>query len=225
MAWIQKSFDHVVNGNADEAIVAASVAISLDPDVASPYINRAWAYSKKGEHDKAIQDCNKALGIDPDSALALNNRGLAYQGKGDLERAKTDYDKACQLGLEVACRNSREIAGGMSVASLLIQIRDSYSREDWDGVIKFSTEVLKLSPDDISAYNDRSAAYSQKGFYYKAIKDCNDALKIDPKNALSFNNRGFALEMLGNRKAAILDYRKSCDLDLELGCQNYNRLK
>jgi len=223
--WIQKSYDHVVSGNAGEAIVAATVAISFDPDIESPYINRAWAYSKKGDHDKAIQDCNKALSINPDSAFALNNRGLAYQGKGDMDRAKADYDKACNIGLDVACRNYREITEGNTVSSLLAQIQSSYEQGKWDAVIKFSTKALRLSPGNVAAYNHRSSAYSQKGFYYKAIKDCNDAIKIDPNNALSFNNRGYALELLGNAKAAALDYKKSCGLGLDLGCQNYESLK
>jgi len=223
--WIQKSFNHVVSGNASEAIVAATVAISFDPEIESPYINRAWAYSKKGDHDKAIQDCNKALSINPGSAFAFNNRGLAYQGKGDMDQAKVDYDKACNLGLDVACRNYREITESSTVSSLLTQIQSSYDQGKWDAVIKFSTKAIKLSPDNVAAYNHRSSAYSQKGFYYKAIKDCNDAIKIDPISALSFNNRGYALELLGNTKAAALDYKKSCDLDLDMGCQNYKRLK
>ena len=225
LAWIQKSYDHVVSGEAGEAIVAATVAISFDPNVESPYINRAWAYSKKGNHDKAIQDCNKALSINPDSALALNNRGLAYQGKGDIEKAERDYKKACELGLDVACRNYQELTAGDKISNLLEQLEKSQVREDWDTVIRLSTQALSQSPGNVAAYNHRAVAYIQKEFFYKAIKDCNDAIKIDPDNAKSYYNRGNALTRIGNVKVATLDYKKSCDLGLDLGCQILKALK
>ena len=111
LQWAQKSYESVLKGDAGEAIVAATVALTLEPDLVNAYINRSWAYSKKGQYDKAIQDCNKALDIDPDNALAYNNRGLALQGKGAIDGAKADYDKACRLGFDVACKNFQEVAG------------------------------------------------------------------------------------------------------------------
>ena len=111
LKWVQKSYESVVSGNVSEAIISASVAITLDPAAINAYINRSWAYSKKGLFDKAIQDCNKALELDPKNALAYNNRGLAFQGGGDLDKAKSDYQQACQLGFEVGCKNYNEVAG------------------------------------------------------------------------------------------------------------------
>jgi len=111
LKWVQKSYESVLSGNASEAIVTASVAITLDPGSVNAYINRSWAYSKKGLFDKAIQDCNKALELDAKNALANNNRGLAFQGKGNLDKAKQDYQQACQLGLKVGCNNYQEVLG------------------------------------------------------------------------------------------------------------------
>jgi len=105
----EKSFYSLQKGEWDEAIRLASVAISLDPQLVSAYINRAWAYCEKGLYDKAIGDCNKALSIIPKNALAYNNRGLAYHRKGDIGKAIKDYKKACKLGLGIACVNLRGI--------------------------------------------------------------------------------------------------------------------
>ena len=79
-------------------------------------------------------------------------------------------------------------------------------------MIRLSTQVLSLSPGNVAAYHHRAAAYIQKEFYYKAIKDCNDAIKIDANNPLSYFNRGNALKQLGNLKVAALDYKKSCEV-------------
>ena len=110
LQWTQKSYESVLKGDAGEAIISASVALTLEPELVNAYINRSWAYSKKGQYDKAIDDCNKALNIDPDNALAYNNRGLAFQGKGDTARARADYDRACKLGLGIGCKNFQELA-------------------------------------------------------------------------------------------------------------------
>ncbi len=114
LKWAQKSYESVISGDAGEAIIAASVAITLDPNLVNAYINRSWAYSKKGLFDRAIQDCDKALNIDNDNALAYNNRGLAFQGKGDMDKAKADYDRACKLGFDLGCKNYQEVVGGMA---------------------------------------------------------------------------------------------------------------
>jgi tetratricopeptide (TPR) repeat protein len=103
--WAEKSRLSVTSGEWAEGIGAASYAIAFNPGLASPYINRAWAYSEIGMHDQAIGDCNTALSIYSNSASAYNNRGLAYQKKGDLGQAISDYTQACNLGLAKACEN------------------------------------------------------------------------------------------------------------------------
>ena len=44
----------------DEAIAKYTKTIELDPKLAVPYGNRAYAYYNKGDYDKAIADCTKA---------------------------------------------------------------------------------------------------------------------------------------------------------------------
>ncbi len=114
LKWVQKSYESVMRGDAGEAIITASVAITLDSRSVNAYINRSWAYSKKGLYDKAIKDCDKALDIDGENALAYNNRGLAFQGKGDLDRAKADYERACKLGFDIGCNNYQEVVNALA---------------------------------------------------------------------------------------------------------------
>lgn len=225
LKWIQKSYESLMNGNNSEAIIAASVAITLEPGLAKPYINRAWAYSNKGQYDKAIADCNIAIKKDPKSMLAYNNRGVAYQGKGDSEKAKADYQKACSLGLELACKNYKEIVSAETVDRLLKQSLTHFSQKQWDDVIASASKALKLSPNNVTAHANRSAAYIQKGLYEMALQDCNKAIEIKPDYALAYNNRGSALELLGRKEEAALDYIKSCSLGFNLGCQNAEKLE
>jgi len=229
LPWVQKSYESLQKREWAEAIRTASVAISLDPNSAVSYSNRAWAYSEKGLFDKALEDCNSALKLDPNSALAYNNRGLTYKKMGQIKESKDDYEKACNLGLELACNNFKAITGYSPLdkaarANLLIkesQIR--FEEKDWNEVIRISSEVIELTPNNDLAYSIRAGAYANKGLFHEAVNDCNSSIRINPDCALAYNNRGYAFELLGQVKEAQLDYEISCHLGLELGCHNLKK--
>jgi hypothetical protein len=105
LEWTQKSFESVSKGRFKLAIDEASKAIGLNPNLANPYINRAWAYSETGLYEQAIADCYAALAIEPKNALAFNNLGLAFHRMEQLATAREYYKKACDLNLNVACNN------------------------------------------------------------------------------------------------------------------------
>lgn len=223
MEWAEKSRESFNAGDVGETIVAATVAISLDPGLTSPYVDRAWAYTRKGLYEKAIADSTRALEIDPKNALAYSTRGAAYQAAGRASKARLDYEKACDLGNETACAQKEGLRGGDSIDGLLSQSRENFRKREWDAVISASSQVLQIDPDNVIAYINRSAAYLQKGSFQKAISDCDQALKVDPDYSMAFNNRGYALERLGKQNDAVKDYKKACSLGLKLGCQNYEK--
>jgi len=227
LEWALKSTQSLQMGDMSETIVAATVSISLDQGQVEPYINRSIAYAHTGSYEKALVDCNHAIRNDPQNALAFNTRGDVYKSMNKPSEAWVDYEKACALGHRPACGRVQAISGAKSIKGtiddLLKKSRDGFKAGKWDAAIDFSNQVLKIDPSNVIAYINRSAAYTQKGAYYKAISDCNQALKIDPDYALAFNNRGYAFEKLGKIDIAILDYKKACSLGLELGCQNFKK--
>jgi curli production assembly/transport component CsgG len=81
-----------------------------------------------------------------------------------------------------------------------------------------------LDPQNAVAFTNRSAAYAQKSYLVKALKDSNVAIKHDPNFPLAYNNRGYVYELLGNTRKAAADYLKSCSLGLNLGCKNFDKL-
>ena len=222
--WEQRSYNAAVQGDFEKAIASATKAIELDPSRVNPYINRAWAYLEKDMLEAAINDCKTALSIDPQNAFAYNNRGLVYQRKGKLSLAEKDYTRACDLGLELGCQNLDELTKQSRVEQLIDQSQVAFNAKDWEAVIRITTEVIDLDPQNAVAYTNRSAAYAQKDFLNKALKDSNDAIKFNPDFSLAYNNRGYVLELLGNKRQASVDYLKSCSLGLDLGCKNYERL-
>lgn len=223
LEWITKSRESYRAGDVGETIVAATVAISIDPNQSEPYLNRARAYNKKGLHDKAIEDATRAIKIDKNSAEAYDARAVAYKASGQTTKAGEDFQEACDLGFDAACKEKEALGSGDTVAGLLRQSREGFKERDWDAVVALSSKVLALDPDNVVAYINRSAAYLQQRSYQKAISDCNAALRIDPDYALAYNNRGYAYEKLERRGNAEKDYKKACSLGLKLGCKNYEK--
>ncbi len=222
--WEQKSYEAAVRGDFDIAITDATKAIELDPGRVNPYINRSWAYIEKNMLEHAIRDCKAALQIDPKNMLAYNNRGLAFQRRAQLPQAQEDYRKACDLGLELGCQNLDGLVNQSRISELINQSQTAFRNKNWDGVIRAATKVIDLDPRNAVAYTNRSAAYAQKSYLVKALKDSNEAIKHNPDFSLAYNNRGYVYELLGNTRKAAADYLKSCSLGLNLGCKNFDKL-
>ena len=224
VTWEQRSYDAAVNGYFDQAIAHATKAIELDPGRVNPYINRSWAYIEKGLLDQAIEDGKTALLIDPKNAYALNNLGLAHHRHSQISEAKDYYQRSCELGLKLGCDNFKTLTNRSRLEQLIDQSQAAFENGDWALVIRTATEAIELDPQNAVPYTNRSAAYAKLNYLNKALKDSNDAIKYNPNFSLSYNNRGYVYELLGENKKAAADYRKSCSLGLELGCQNFERL-
>jgi tetratricopeptide (TPR) repeat protein/DNA-binding transcriptional MerR regulator len=222
--WEQKSYEAAVRGDFDIAIADATKAIELDPGRVNPYINRSWAYIEKNMLEHAIRDCKAALQIDPKNMLAYNNRGLAFQRRAQFPQAQEDYRKACDLGLELGCQNLDGLINQSRILELINQSQTAFRNKNWDGVIRAATKVIDLDPKNAVAYTNRSAAYAQKSYLAKALKDSNEAIRHNPNFSLAYNNRGYVYELLGNTRKAAADYLKSCSLGLNLGCKNFDKL-
>lgn len=80
-----------------QAIKCYTEAISLDPNNAIYYSNRAAAYNKLEKYAEAIADCNAAIAIDPSYSKAYSRKGLALSALGNHQEAVIYYKKALQL--------------------------------------------------------------------------------------------------------------------------------
>jgi tetratricopeptide (TPR) repeat protein len=227
MRWTQKSSESVMRGQWAEAIRCASVAISLDPGLPAPYINRAWAYTEKGLHEKAIEDSSTALRIDPRQVQALNNRGLAYVRMGQTEKGSQDYRKACEIGFILSCENFKELIGYLpseEIQALLKFSELSFSQKDYDRVVMLSSKVIELQPNNAEAYSNLCGAKATQGDFAQAKIYCQKAIRCNPDFSVAYNNLGYALEREGKRGEAEIQYEMSCGLGYSLGCENFKEI-
>jgi Tfp pilus assembly protein PilF len=223
ISLIDKSTEYAQSKNWSEMIRIASDAIQIDPSYPEAYVNRSWAYLEKGFYDEAFADCQKALELDSTNAAAHNNKGLFYLRTGQPDKAKGDFETACNGGLEVGCENYKIVTGykppdkGEFYIQKAIQ---AFNKKEWDGVIKYTSEIITPQQKNETALSIRAGAYAHKGMLIEAIKDCDAAIKMNPNSAMAYNNKGFVMELMGKKSEATVNYEFACNLKLALGCNN-----
>jgi tetratricopeptide (TPR) repeat protein len=90
----------LLDGDAERAYGAATLALSLSSDDADLLIDRATAAIALGRWDDAAEDVTRALEIDGKRPDALVLRGIARRQTGHLDQAQDDIDRAFALDPE-----------------------------------------------------------------------------------------------------------------------------
>lgn len=86
----------------NNAIADINYAISLNPNIAYFYYNRANIYVLSGDMPQAISDYTKAVEIDDKFAAAYYNRGLVQIYLKENKKGFLDLSRAGELGLKSA---------------------------------------------------------------------------------------------------------------------------
>jgi tetratricopeptide (TPR) repeat protein len=100
----------------------------------------------------------------------------------------------------------------------------AFDNQKWDEAIAKYSEAIKLDPNNVMAYTNRGAAYTEKQNYTYALLDYTKAVELDPKNYFPLYNRSMLYIKMGDQDKAIAD----CDtiintLDLQYHWVYYNR--
>ncbi len=92
-----------------------------------------------------------------------------------------------------------------------------------DTAVTVYSDLIKLNPCRVDAYNNRGTAYYQKGELDNAVIDFNTTIKLNPHYADAYNNRGKTYVDKGKFNLAIEDYTKAIELNPQLALAYYNR--
>jgi tetratricopeptide (TPR) repeat protein len=146
------------NKSMNQAVIAYSKAIELDPRYAVAYYNRGLAYYDLKQYDKSIQDNNRAIELKPNYALAYNSRGLAYYNLKQYEKSLQDYNRALVLNPNSA---TAYISRGLAYNRL----------KQYDRAIKDFNWAIELDPNSALAYHNRGISHNYLQQYDKEIAD------------------------------------------------------
>jgi len=165
------------------------------PDSAPAYFNRGNIYTNIMDYDRAIVEFNRAINLAPHDARYYFGRADAYQIKGDNNRAIADYTQA------IKSYPDAPFVSDIYKARSFVYL----NMDDYDNVILDSTEVIRLDPSDIIAYQNRAYAYANKENYNQAIADYSQIIKLNPNDAGTYYLRGLLYIARGEIFLAIDD--------------------
>ena len=188
----------------------------------------------KADFDGAIVDFSQAIQLKPDYAQAYMGRAMAYKGLGDLENQITELRKAAELLQKQGDTDTEIYQTTIDLIKVTQDLIDSirsnpnsklafaqfflnkgieeWKKGDFVQAIAGFNLVIRLNPNDASAYLFRGNAYGQLKEYQKVIADYTQAIRLDPNYADAYNLRGLVYEMSGNRQKAITDLEKAANL-------------
>ncbi len=209
--WFEKGYYYQVKyKDYDNAILAYSKAIELNPQYFAAYGNRGGVYKDKGQLDLALADYAKAIKLNPDNSYAYYNRGIVYADIGQYLLAIADYTKAIELnpGYAIAYYNRG----------------NAYNRNGRsDLALPDYNKAIELNPQYASTYVNRGNIYKFQSRFDLAMADYNKAIELNPQSAIPYINRGTIYHNKAQYDLAIADYNKAIELNPQSASAYYNK--
>jgi len=104
--------------------------------------------------------------------------------------------------------------GGLELAAVYFSRGVAYNLNSQpDLAIQDLDQVLKLTPEDFTAMEQRGAAYFSKGDFNHALADFNQSISLNPKDFEAYNNRGTIYYALGQWDKAVADFTSAIGLN------------
>jgi tetratricopeptide (TPR) repeat protein len=157
-----------------------------------------------GSGEKAIAACRAVLKApgnlsQAEIAKAGFRLGHALIEKGDLDAALPALNDSIAKSPNSEAYNARGII--------------QHQKGKLDAAIADFTEAIWRDHSNGDAYNNRAWARYKASQLRDALTDALDAARLAPDKAYVWDTKGHINEALGNRTAAIGDYRRALELD------------
>jgi TolB-like protein/Tfp pilus assembly protein PilF len=145
----------------DSALVAADLALKLNPNLAEAYKAKGLAYMALGDNDKSGEFTIKALELNPGYHMAVANYGIYLQRKGELFEAKKYLDKSIRLN-------------PTSTSTETIWLSNIYSMIDEPTIANtYSLNAIKYSPNVNFGYSMNILLHLNNQEFVEAEKTLN----------------------------------------------------
>ena len=167
-------------------------------------LKRKWKDCFEGdEPEKIVNACSSLIDYEiyegDDLASIYVELGRAQRKKEDVDAAIEAYSEAISLKPSALAYNNRGIA--------------YFDKGDWQKAIDDYTDAIRLNSQYGQAFNNRAWTRFKARRGGRALADANKAVRLLPRKAYAWDTRAHVYEALGNRNAAINDFRKALDLD------------
>jgi tetratricopeptide (TPR) repeat protein len=150
------------------------------------------------------------------TALIIILAMMTWQRISYLKNETTKSSKLLQVTKNNYITNKRPET--KNILSKVMDISAFPSEEEIKNNIDYYSRVIRLQPDNTSAYNNRGTNYNKLGKHEFAIEDYSQAIRLKPDYAIAYSNRGLACYMNGfkgqfcSKDQFRRDVEKACSL-------------
>lgn len=187
------------------------------------------------KHGEALATLDKVLQRDPQNAEAFYMAGRVALDKGDTTNAIASLQKSVKiksdnadawffLGRIYSNRNNpvalQFFDNALRVDSTYLEAQEFKAafykrRGQFDKAFELYHDLILRDPDYANAYFDIGVIYLEQDSFSKAYDNFNIATKVDPIFVKAFYYRGIASEKMGNKEAALADYKQASGMSPE----------
>lgn len=181
------------------------------------------------KHGDALATLDKVLQRDPQNAEAFYMAGRIALDKGDTTRAIASLHKAVRINADNAdawyflgrifSNRLHPVAvqyfdNALRVDSTYLEAQEFKAafykrRGDFDKAFAIYRDLILRDPDYAEAYFDMGMIYLEQDSLRKAYDHFNIAVKVDPIFVKAYYYRGLASEQMGDKEAALADYKQA----------------
>jgi len=152
----------------------------------------------------AIRDLKAAEVLDKNNPEILYNLGVNYAKLGLYKTSAIYFDRLLNL--------SYSFVGVLTVQKLMAfsLIKNS----QFGNALNVLNNVIKLAPDDVTAYNMIGFCLEKQKNYFEAVKNYKTVIEIDRNNLTALNSLAYIYAMTGGDLDTALSYaKKVCESD------------
>ncbi|MFN0034368.1 MAG: tetratricopeptide repeat protein [Saprospiraceae bacterium] len=221
--------DYARPNDSRRAIEVLKLAAQRFPDRIATLLKLSEFQLIVRKHSDALATLDKVLQRDPQNAEAFYMAGRVALDKGDTTNAVSSFQKSVNvnagnadawffLGRIFSNRNNpvavQFFDNALRVDSTYLEAQEFKAafykrRGEFDKAFEIYRDLLLRDPDYANAYFDMGMIYLEQDSFSKAYSNFDIATKVDPILVKAYYYRGLASERLGNREAALADYRQA----------------
>ncbi|MEU6179392.1 tetratricopeptide repeat protein [Streptomyces coeruleorubidus] len=183
-----------------QALAEYDRAVTLDPDLAVAYRQRAGIRRELGDDDAAIADLDRAVALEPDNSWYVALRGEHHR------LARHDAEAIRDLSAGIRLDPANEFAWASRGAT-------HERRGDLDAALFDLGRALELKPDYAWALARRARVWRALGDPRRQLADLDQALTLSPDWPWARCERGDALRAAGRDEEAVADFDRALFLD------------
>ncbi len=215
-----------------EMLECFNIAISMEPEWATPYYYRGQVYEHLGYHRLARRDYTFAIRLNPMIGVMFNLE--AIRNYSLLIEMNPEFYGA-YLGRGVAWFQLAEFDSALADFNKMIELypedQDFYyfraivkaEMGNFEDSIEDFTRVVEMSEDPVDALVNRGNCYSDLGQYLRAIEDYSLAIAKSPNDADIYYNRGATYSDMGNLPLAIEDFSTAIEKNYSMVFAYFDR--